>query len=191
MSSSESHQRRYHVGRRSTAFDIVPSPLVVVEHIDGIAPGSVEQSTPDGVKTLQPAHRKGSPTAGVRAYEVEPGGIYRVCGIEHRPVAVEKFVRYDDRLGFVEIDPKEFHEAPRAAAPSLDLPQLQGTEGQVTWGLQVRAQMLDTIKSAGREDLLPAFRRRKFASFYIQLAHHSDRWIVALEDVLKTKSRPS
>lgn len=184
------HQRRFHVGRKSTAFDIVPAPLLVVEHIDGIAAGTVEQATSEGAKVVEPTHRKGTPTSGVRAFEVAHGGVYRVLGVEHRPVAVEKFVRYDEQLGFVEVDEQAFKQqpAPEAGIDS-DLPALQGTTGQVTWAIQVRTQMLSAVRAAGRDDLLPAFRRRKFASFYIQLAHTSERWLSALEEVLHSKPK--
>lgn len=186
--------RRYHVGRRSTAFDIVDQPLLVVEYIDGVAPGLVESGSARGTHAVTATHEKGGPAAGHRAFPVEHGAVFKIRGVEHRPVAVEKYVRYDQELGFVEVDETAFKNAARpepSSPPEIDLPDIEGTDSQVTWATNIRQQMIAALITAERQDLFPAFRRRKFASFYINLAHEPGQWVGQLEAVLKAPPRKS
>ncbi len=161
----------YHVGRKTHAFDVLGRDLLIAAYHAGQKGGQVFELAEGGSEhQLQPVSENGKAHAGHRAFSVRDGGVYRVVGVEMRPVAVERYVSYDQGIGFSELS----EEAARSLV-GRSLPELHGSPRQCLWAADIRKKALAGIRSP---QLAAGLKGQVSAKWWIARQHNTpDQWL--------------
>lgn len=144
---------RFFVGRKTSKFDALDAPLIITSRQEGVSPGCgfIASSPETPLTPLKVIHSNGQDHVAIKASD---GGLYKVEGVEMVPVMVTRYVRYNESIGFTEVDAAAYDAHVQAERAAKACPcELSGTPSQVDFANAVRSRKLGSITSDIDSDL--------------------------------------